>query len=335
LQHLCTALALCAALALPSIVAAAPGAPPSPRPRIVSLVPSLTETLFAIGAGPQVAGVSQFTDFPPEAAALPVVSSFATIDTERIVRLRPDAVVGIAAQSARLAELRRFGFSPTLVPDDTFDDIFVDIDVLGRISGHTAQARALAARLRARTAALVASVPKGERPTVFVVIGNAPLFTVGDRSYIAHLITLAGGRNAAHDLPSAFGRYSEEALLRDQPDVIVADRASGIASVLDRAPWSALRAVQAHRVYILDDAALLERPGPRYNDGLEWLIDVLRRARTSASTPFDKLRVTRDKLRVTRDKLRVTEGGHVTLSLSKGHVTLSLSKGEGWADAAR
>ncbi len=274
LQHLCAA-ALCVALSLPSIVAAAPSAP-APRPRIVSLVPSLTETLFAIGAGPQVVGVSQFTDYPPEAASLPVVSSFATIDAERIVRLRPDAVVGIAAQAARLGELRRLGFAPALVPDDTFEDIFTDIDVLGRISGHSAQARALAARLRARTAALVARVPKGRRPTCFVVIGNAPLFTVGDRSYIAHLITLAGGRNAARDLPSAYGRYSEEALLRDQPDVIVADRASGIASVLDRAPWSALRAVKAHRVYILDDAALLERPGPRYNDGLAWLIEALR-----------------------------------------------------------
>lgn len=269
------AVALCAALTLSQPTAARAGAPASPLPRIVSLVPSLTETLFAIGAGPQVVGVSQYTDYPPEAAALPVVSSFASIDGERILRLRPDVIVGIAAQSARLAELRRLGFSPTLVPDDSYEDIFIDIDVLGRLSGHPAQAKALAARLRARTASLVARVPKGERPTCFVVVGNAPLFTVGDRSYIAHLIALAGGRNAAHDLPSAYGRYSEEALLRAQPDTIVADRASGIANVLDRAPWNALRAVANHRVYILDDAALLERPGPRYNDGLAWLIEKL------------------------------------------------------------
>jgi iron complex transport system substrate-binding protein len=261
------ALARSAALAAPNDAAAGP--------RIVSLVPSLTETLFAIGAGGQVVGVSQFTDYPPAATSLPIVASFASVDAERIVRLKPEIVVGIEAQSARLAELRRLGFSPTLVPDDSFEDIFVDIDVLGRVSGHAAQARALAARLRARTAALGARVPKGERPTCFVVIGTAPIFTVGDRSYIAHLIALAGGRNAAGDLGSAYGRYSEEALLRAQPDTIVADRASGIASVLDRAPWNSLRAVRAQRVYIIEDAALLERPGPRYNDGLAWLIEKL------------------------------------------------------------
>jgi iron complex transport system substrate-binding protein len=274
LQLLCAA-ALCTTIAFPASAAQRHSARETPSPRIVSLVPSLTETLFALGAGPLVVGVSQYTDYPPEAASLPVVSSFATIDSERIVRLRPSVVVGITAQSARLAELRRLGFSPALVPDDSFDDIFIDIDVLGRISGRRAQARALAARLRARTAALVAQVPKGDRPSCFVVIGNAPLYTVGDRSYIAHLIALAGGRNAAHDLPAAYGRYSEEALVRAEPDAIVADRASGIASVLDRAPWNALRAVKAHRVYILDDAALLERPGPRYNDGLAWLIEKL------------------------------------------------------------
>ncbi len=238
-------------------------------------MPSLTETLFAIGAGPQVVGVSQYTDYPPQAATLPVVSSFASIDAERVLRLAPGVVVGIEAQAARLADVRRLGIVPTLVPDDSFDDIFVDIDVLGRVSGHAAEARALAGRLRARTAALVARVPKNDRPTCFVVIGTAPIFTVGDRSYIAHLISLAGGRNAARDLRSAYGRYSEEALLRAQPDAIVADRASGVASFLGRPPWNALRAVRNHRVYILDDAALLERPGPRYNDGLAWLIEKL------------------------------------------------------------
>jgi iron complex transport system substrate-binding protein len=276
--QLLSAVALLATLAFPPAAAALPGAQDAPHPRIVSLVPSLTETLFEIGAGAQVVGVSQYTDYPPAAAALPVVSSFATIDSERILRLKPDAIVGIAAQSARLAELRRLGFSPTLVQDDTFDDIFTDIDVLGRISGRPAAARALAARLRARTAALVARVPKGKRPACFVVVGNAPLFTVGDRSYIAHLIALAGGRNAAHDLPSAYGHYSEEALVRADPDIIIADRASGIANVLDRTPWNALRAVRLHHVYVIEDAALLERPGPRYNDGLAWLIETLRAA---------------------------------------------------------
>jgi ABC-type Fe3+-hydroxamate transport system substrate-binding protein len=106
-----------------------------------------------------------------------------------------------------------------------------------------------------------------------VVLGVAPIFTVGDRSYIAHLIALAGARNAAGDLGGmAYGRFSAEVLLTLQPDVLIGDAQSGLAGVLDRPPWNALRAVRVHRVFILNNADVLERPGPRYNDGLAWLI---------------------------------------------------------------
>jgi iron complex transport system substrate-binding protein len=122
---------------------------------------------------------------------------------------------------------------------------------------------------------LVRSVPAGPRPRVFVALGVAPIFTVGDRSYIAHLLSLAGARNAASDLHAAYGRYSAEALIAAQPDAIVTDAGSNIASVLGRAPWNALRAVREHRVYVLADADLLERPGPRFTAGLQWLIERL------------------------------------------------------------
>jgi ABC-type Fe3+-hydroxamate transport system substrate-binding protein len=102
----------------------------------------------------------------------------------------------------------------------------------------------------------------------------APIFTVGDGSYIAKLIELAGGRNAAR-LPAAYGSYSAEALLAVQPDVLVVDSTVQLQSVLDRPPWNALRAVREHRIAYLPDPAILERPGPRYNDGLAWLIGIL------------------------------------------------------------
>ena len=89
------------------------------------------------------------------------------------------------------------------------------------------------------------------------MLGVAPIYTVGDASYIARLIALAGGRNAAADLPLAYGRYSAEALVALAPDAIVADRQSGLQGVLDRAPWTALRAVREKRVYFLDDADIL------------------------------------------------------------------------------
>jgi len=241
-------------------------------PRIISLVPSLTEDLFAIGAGGQVVGVSQYSDVPLAATKLPIVASSGTIASERIVRLHPDVVVGIPAQTSQVADLRRAGLHVVLLRDDDFEDIFRDLEALGKISGHERDANALERRLRARTAVLLATVPPGSRPSCFVVLDVAPIFTVGDRSFIATLIRLAGGRNAAGDLGTAYSRYSAEALLALQPDVIITDPSTHVSTVLNRSPWRELRAVREGRLYVLDDSGILERPGPRYNDGLAWLI---------------------------------------------------------------
>jgi iron complex transport system substrate-binding protein len=265
-------LGLVAGLLTPIVLASPVAADSASNPRIVSLVPSLTEDLFAIGAGKQVVGVSQFTDYPAAATALPQVSSFSSVDAEKIVKLHPGVVVGINAQASLVADLRRVGLNVVLMNNDGFDDIFGDLAILGRLSGHEREAAALSARLRARTAQIVRGLSPGAGPRCFVVIGVAPIFTVGDSSYIAQLLRLAGARNAATGLHQAYARYSSEALVALQPDVIIADKASKVGSVLDRVPWSALRAVKNKRVYILDDDDLLERPGPRYNEGLAWLI---------------------------------------------------------------
>jgi len=240
--------------------------------RIVSLIPSLTEDLFAIGAGPNVVAVSAYTDYPPAAAKLPVVASFTSIDAEKIVRLHPDVVIGIPAQARLVADISRTGVRVELIADDTYDQLFTSLARVGEIAGREREASALAARLRARTAELTRDLPH-DRPSVFVVLETNPIVTAGDRSYIAHLIALAGGVNAAGDLPEAYPRFSAEALLARAPDVLVADTLGGLPGVLDSPPWSVLRAVRERRVYVLRDADILERPGPRYNDGLAWLID--------------------------------------------------------------
>lgn len=276
-------LLLPALLALASCIAdaSARSEPVSPqRARIVSLVPSMTEDLFAVGAGKQVVAVSEFTDYPPQAKHLPIVASFASIDTERIVALHPDLCIGIEAQDRLAGDLRRAGIPVYLRKDDAFDDIFANLDAVGTLSGHRLQALALVKRLRARTAALVRTVPhRARKPSVFVVLGVAPIYTVGRGSYIERLIELAGGRNAAADVGQPYARFSAEALIARQPDLIVADPDVGLGdAVLARPPWKALRAVRHGHLYRLPDAAILERPGPRYNLGLAWLIAAIDRA---------------------------------------------------------
>jgi iron complex transport system substrate-binding protein len=271
---LARAFALAVVLALSACSASAPAHVDVPH-RVVSLMPSLTEDLFAIGAGPMVVGTSQYSDYPPAAKALPVIASFASADAERIVQLHPDVVVGIASQTAPAADVRKAGIRTVLLADEGFDDIFRDIEALGLLTGHDDNARALTDRLRARTTALMHTVRKHARPPrVFVVLGLGPIFTVGDTSYIGKLIALAGGTNAAQ-MTEAYGAYSAEALLAVQPDVLVADPSVQLQTVLDRPPWNGLRAVREHRVAFLPDPAILERPGHRYNDGLAWLIGIL------------------------------------------------------------
>jgi iron complex transport system substrate-binding protein len=257
----------------------APALAAAPAQRVVSLVPSLTEDLFAIGAGPHVVAVSDYTDYPAEAKRLPVVGSAISVATERIVALHPDLVIGIPSQAQLVADLRRAGVRVVLVADDSFDDIFLDLRVLGDLTGRRAAADALAVRLRRRTAALQQSaVRRGVAPSVFVVLGDAPIYTVGRGSYIARLIELAGGRNAANDLHQPYGIYSAEALVAKQPQVLIAGGEVRLAASLGRSPWNALRAVASHRLYSVPDRIALYRPGPRYTDGLAWLIATLDRA---------------------------------------------------------
>jgi vitamin B12 transport system substrate-binding protein len=253
--------------------------------RIVTLMPSLAADVVAIGARAELVGVSKFSDDVPNAAALPVVGDFASVDTERIIALHPDVVVGLPSQAQQVAQLQRAGIKVVLIPDDTYDDIFKDLTTLGQLTGHAAAAQAEVARLKAETARLSAQAPhRANRPSVFVALGTGPIWTVGPTSYIGHLIDLAGGVDAASDLHQPWAEYSEEALVRAQPDAIVADHDTNVAAVEGQEPWRSLRAVHEGHVFIITDPRIqnaLMRPGPTYNEGLRWLIERL----SSLSTP--------------------------------------------------
>lgn len=269
-------------LVLATFLAACAGSSPrstSENRRIVTLVPAYAADLFAIGAGDRVVGVSKFSERVRGAAALPQVADFSTVDTERIVALHADRVVGIPAQAREVASLERAGIAVTLIPDDRFDDIFTAIATFGDLTGRRDAANDLAGRLRARTAELERTTRSFTRhPSVFVVLGTGPIWTAGHGSFIGSLIERAGGRNAASDLAQPWGEYSEEALLRRQPDALVAGPEVHLNDVLGREPWRSLRAVKLHHVFVLGDRATVDalyQPGPNYNEGLRWLIERL------------------------------------------------------------
>lgn len=250
-------------------------------------MPSITEDLFALGAGEDVIGVSQFTDYPPAARNIARVASSSSVDAERVVALHPDLVLGIPAQAAAVAPLIRAGLHVELLPDDSIEDIYTTLARLGTLVGREGKAANLERNMRIETQRLRRDIVTW-KPSVFVVLDVKPIYTVGARSYIATLIEMAGGRNAAR-LTAAYGRYSPEALLATQPDVIVADRLVGFHSIEGEEPWRSLRAVKAGNVAEITEPDALLQPGPRYNQGLRWLIGVLRRARRTGFRHSDNL----------------------------------------------
>ena len=241
-------------------------------------MPSLTEDLFALGAGANVVGVSEYSDYPAAAKRLPRISSLTSVDAERIVALHPDLVVGDASEEALSQPLRRAKLRVALFHEDSVSEIYDALRALGQRLGREPQANALVEQMRATSARLMQRIDRSHAPRVFVILDIAPIYTVGKRSYINELIEMAGGRNAA-DLKNAYGQYSAEAILALQPDVIVVDPAVGFQSVENREPWRSLHAVQQGKVAMIPDPGIFLHPSPRYNAGLKWLIEVLARAK--------------------------------------------------------
>jgi len=244
--------------------------------RIVSLLPSLTEDICALGLQARLVAVSAYSRDIPCAKGLPRVGDYQSVDNERIVALHADLVVGLPSQAQILAPLRAAGVPVLLLPDETYEDIYLDIARIGAATGDSARAATLTARLRREVAALhVRTKAFRTHPRVFVALSVEPIWTVGPQSYIASMIELAGGRLAVTKLAQPYATFSAERLLELQPDAIVATRDSEIGSVLARAPWRDLRAVKTKRILTPPHDDILVHPSPRFIEGLRWLIQQL------------------------------------------------------------
>jgi ABC-type Fe3+-hydroxamate transport system substrate-binding protein len=227
----------------------------SSRARIVSLAPAVTETLFAIGAGPSVVGVSDYCDQPPEARSLPRLGSSLTPGYERIARLAPNLIVSEANASTRDRELGAIART-RLLPWLTLDEIVGSTRELGRLTGRERDANQLAERLRQR---LDVPAPPGA-PRVLLVLGYQigkldEVWFIRKNSLHGAALHAAGGRNAVDQPVSGLPRLGLERLLEIDPDLIVVltprkVRADDVIRTFSVLP--ALRAVRAQRVAVLE-----------------------------------------------------------------------------------
>ena len=252
--------------------------------RVVSLAPSNTEILFAVGAGSQLVGLDEFSHHPAEALVLRAVGgSMGNYNAEAIVSLKPDLVLAAEINPPELVEnLAGLGLTVYFLPNPTdIEGVYANLLTVAQLTGHTAEAETLVASLRQRVQAVQDKIaPLSYAPVVFYELDatdpNAP-YTTGPGTFMHLLIGMAGGINAASGAPSAWAQFSSEELLVQNPQVILlGDAAYGVTveAVQSRPGWEALDAVQNRRVYPFNDD-LVSRPGPRLVDGLEELARLL------------------------------------------------------------
>jgi iron complex transport system substrate-binding protein len=243
--------------------------------RIVSLVPSVTEILYALGAEHLLVGVTDFCDFPPEARRRPKVGGMVAPSLEAIIALRPDLVIATneGTREDTFTQLSRVGVPVYLVAAHHVADVTSLMRRLGELTGREAAAGPLVAELEQRIVAVKKAVLPLARPRVLYVLWPEPLIVPGRGALVTELIQLAGGQSLTADDPDAWPRYSLEAAVAKSPEVILlANHGAGTGAVaVDK--WkrlTSLPAVKSGRLLSVN-GDLLHRYGPRFVDGLEQL----------------------------------------------------------------
>jgi iron complex transport system substrate-binding protein len=237
--------------------------------RIISLAPNLTEDLYAIGAGPHVVAVDAYSDRPAAAKTLPRIGMMRTVNTESMLAMHPDLVVGVAYQSPVILQLSRLNIKAEALNTDTLAGDFATIGRLGELTGHAPEAIQLVATMKKRLAAVAHATAALPAPRALVLISTVPIYTAGGGSYIGDILHYAHVTNVAEDLHSAFPSISAEVLQRDDPDIIITTPGTTIPT--DVPPWSRLRAVREHHIVRLSERDLF-RAGPHVADVAEALV---------------------------------------------------------------
>ena len=248
-----------------------------PAARIVSLAPANTEIAYAIGAGDKMVAGTSYDDYPEEATALPKVGDFANPSVEKIASFDPDLVLAAGGIQASLrSKLEKLGMQVYVVDPTTYDGVIATIETLGKLTGTSDEAAAVAERMSQVKEDVQAKVGSLEKTTTFLEIYSKPLMTAGTGTFIDDMITLAGGTNIGAAAGPGFPTFSTEVLLEDDPAVYIADSGSMSkpGDIDKRAGFGDLTAVQDDHVYVIADN-IIARPGPRLAEGLQELAQMI------------------------------------------------------------
>jgi iron complex transport system substrate-binding protein len=256
----------------------------SARIRVVTLSPHLAELMFAAGAGDQVIGVSAYTDFPPEAAVLPIISDAFIVDQEQLALLDPDLLLAWenGTPAHVIDQLREAGFRVEVIGTNGLEDVASALEAIGRLTGNGQAAADAAARYREEITALRERHADAARIEVFYQIASRPLYTVNGTHYISELISLCGGHNIFDDLGDLAPMVDVEAVISRDPEAMLAalDSTQAAFDVWDR--WPALAANRYGNRFFMP-AAEIGRATPRLVTAGEAVCDALEQARLNKS----------------------------------------------------
>lgn len=240
--------------------------------RIISLAPSNTEILFALGLDDKVVGVTTFDDYPEEVLEIEKIGDFTGINLEKIIELNPDLVIsygpGDGDENARLREagIEVIGFEP-----ESIDEIIETINKIGQLTGKESEAKALTESMIKKRDEIINKIKNAPKVKVFYEIWHDPLMAAGPGSFMDHLMTLAGGDNIAKDAKDEYPQFDLEQLIERNPDVYLtsADMPEKTPEAMMARPgFENISAMKSGRVYVLEPN-IVSRPGPRIVEALE------------------------------------------------------------------
>jgi iron complex transport system substrate-binding protein len=246
--------------------------PASGPQRVVSLAPSVTETLFALGFGDRVVGVTTYCDYPPEARRLPKIGGFTNPSLEAIVATRPDLVIGVddSSHPAKAREMERLGIKVALITVTRLNDILNSFKSVARLLGSPEAGERLVQKIALQFDQVKKQVAPAPRRSTLLVVGLRPLVAVGGKNFIDELITLAGGENITGTAAQPWLNLPDEYVVARAPQVII-EAGTGSERVAFVKHWGDLKsipAVKEGRVYSYPSDKIL-RPGPRVGEGLQ------------------------------------------------------------------
>lgn len=247
-----------------------------PAEKIISLAPSMTETIFALGAGDRLVGVTTYCNYPEEAKEIDQVGDFEGPNLESVIEKNPDVVVALAMGDDEKSKLEDAGITVFLQDPQNLDEVFDNIKKIGTILGLQEEAESLTSNMISKKDSIVETVSNYDSKKVFYEVWSEPLMTAGPGSILDEMINLSNGENIAYDAESLYPEYSLELLIERNPEVYLTadDGFKTVEDIKNREGYENITAIKENNIYMLHPD-IVSRTGPRIIEGLEMIAQAI------------------------------------------------------------